>query len=126
MTGATKVFCMTCSTQGELIAGEVHLPCGHSDKFFVPFNDARTDRQKLLWEKLGPPLYYCSNCLLAVKVKAREGQEPLVERPCKADCGHQIMAPRKAITAGAGGLSFVNKVRQRKDQLAAALTGRCV
>ncbi len=88
--------------------------------------DQRTPLERTLWEKLGPPLYYCSDCLRAVKVEPREGKEPLVERPCKADCGHQIMAPRKAITAGAGGLSFVNKVRQRKDQIAAALTGRCV
>lgn len=88
--------------------------------------DQRTAIERALWDKIGPPLYYCSDCLRAVKVSAQEGQEPLIERPCGQDCGHGITAPRKAITAGAGGLSFVNKVRQRKDQIAAAITGRCV
>lgn len=88
--------------------------------------DQRSALERTLWEKIGPPLYYCSDCLRAVKVQVVEGQEPVITRPCKADCGHQIMAPRKAITAGAGGLSFVNKVRVRYDQIAAAITGRCV
>jgi len=88
--------------------------------------DQRTAIERTLWDQIGPPLYYCADCMRAVKVKARDRQEPLIERPCKQDCGHQIMAPRKAITAGEGGLSFVNKVRVRRDQIAAAITGRCV
>lgn len=89
-------------------------------------SDQRSAIERALWEKIGPPLYYCADCLRAVKVEAREGQEPLIERPCQADCRQQIIAPRKAITAGAGGLSFRNKVQARYDQLAAAITGRCV
>lgn len=88
--------------------------------------DQRSAIERTLWQKIGPPLYYCADCLRAVKVTPVEGAEPLVVRPCGADCAQQIMAPRKAITAGEGGLSFANKVRVRRDQIAAAITGRCV
>ncbi len=87
--------------------------------------DQRSAIERTLWDKIGPPLYYCADCLRAVKVQPVEGAEPVITRPCKQDCGHGIIAPRKAITAGEGGLSFVNKVRVRRDQIAAAITGRC-
>lgn len=77
-----------------------------------------------MWGTLGPPLYYCADCLLAVDVKPVEGGEPVVKRKCEHT--GQIMAPRKSILAGKGGLSFTNKVRMGWYQLAATLTGRCV
>lgn len=88
--------------------------------------DQRTDLDKWLDDNIGPPLYYCENCLRAVKVEPREGAEPTVERPCGQDCGHQIIAPRKSILAGEGGLNFKDRVTVKWWQIAAALTGRCV
>jgi hypothetical protein len=86
--------------------------------------DQRSDLERMLWDKVGPPLYYCADCLRAVTVKAVEGAEPIIERPC--DCNAQIIAPRKAIVAGKGGLSLPNKARMGVAKLAASLTGRCV
>ena len=86
--------------------------------------DKRTATERILWERIGPPLYYCSDCLLAVKVTAVPGHEPIVDRPC--ECSAQIMAPRKAIAAGEGGLNFKDRVKVSWWQVAAALTGRCV
>lgn len=85
--------------------------------------DARTPTEKLLWEKLGPPLYYCEECLLAVEVTPVERGEPIVKRRC-AHAG-QIIAPRKSILAGEGGLNFSDKVKLGWWQLLATLTGRC-
>jgi hypothetical protein len=86
--------------------------------------DARTSGEKFLWEKLGPPLYYCVDCMRSVKVTAIEGQEPKIERKC--DHTGQIIAPRKAIACGEGGINMVDKAKRGVSQLAAALTGRCV
>jgi hypothetical protein len=86
--------------------------------------DARSDLEKVLWDKVGPPLYYCSDCLLAVSVTPIEGGEPIVKRKCEHT--GQIMAPRKSILAGKGGLSFPNKIKMAGYQMGAALTGRCV
>jgi hypothetical protein len=86
--------------------------------------DARTPLEKTLWSVIGPPLYYCANCLKAVDVKPVEGGEPIITRQCQ--CAGQIMAPRKAIAAGEGGLNFSDSVRMKTAQLMAALTGRCV
>jgi hypothetical protein len=80
--------------------------------------------ERALWEKVGPPLYYCSDCLRAVKVTATPGSEPVVERPC--ECNAQIIAPRKAIAAGKGGMNWQNRALLVYWQAAAALTGRCV
>lgn len=89
--------------------------------------DARTTLQKKLDELVGPPLYYCDSCKLAVHVKMRgEGLEPVITRPCGNACGHQVIAPRKAIAAGVGGLNFKDKVTVSWWQFAARLTGRCV
>ena len=86
--------------------------------------DARSDLEKKLWEKVGPPLYYCAECLLEVKVTPVEGAEPIVKRKCEHT--GQIMAPRRSILAGKGGLSLPNKIKQAGYQMAAAITGRCV
>jgi hypothetical protein len=88
--------------------------------------DRRTPLQKRLDEIIGPPLYYCSDCLCAVKVVAREGQEPVITRACGEDCGHQIIAPRKAIAHGEGGLSLPDRIKVKASQIGSALTGRSV
>lgn len=86
--------------------------------------DKRSDLERKLWDVIGAPLYYCEECKLAVDVKVVEGQEPIVKRPC--DCNAQIIAPRKAIAAGEGGLNFSDKAKLTLMQLGAAITGRCV
>ena len=87
--------------------------------------DKRSVLDWVLWDHIGPPLYYCEDCMLAVKVTPVEGAEPVLERPC-TECKSQIIAPRSAIMPGEGGLNRVDRVRQGYRQLAAALTGRCV
>lgn len=87
--------------------------------------DKRTELEKALWDKVGPPLYYSENCLLAVKVTARPGEEPLIERPC-GNCNCQIIAPRKAMAAGKGGLTAMGRLKVKFWQWSAKLTGRCV
>lgn len=86
--------------------------------------DDRSRLEKLLWAKIGPPLYYCAECLRTVKVTPREGQEPEIKRPC----GHtgQIMAPRKAICVGKGGMSMPTRLKVAVMQIASAITGRTV
>lgn len=86
--------------------------------------DSRTPLEKALWEKLGPPLYYCADCMRSVKVTPVDGAEPIVERKCNH--AGQIIAPRRAICVGKGGASFGTKVKTATMQLAAAVTGRCV
>lgn len=86
--------------------------------------DKRTALEKKAWELIGPPLYYCSECLKGVKVTPIEGKEPEIKRSC--DCNAQIIAPRKAIAAGVGGLNWKNKAKLKTMQLGAAITGRCV
>jgi len=87
-------------------------------------SDQRSDVEKFLWDRIGPPLYYCESCLRAVKVTPVEGGEPLIERPC--ECNAQIIAPRKAIAAGKGGLNWKDRAKVKYWQAAAAITGRCV
>ncbi|RTL09113.1 MAG: hypothetical protein EKK62_04020 [Acidimicrobiia bacterium] len=88
--------------------------------------DQRSALERRLDDVLGPPLYYCSDCLRACKVRQREGREPEVARACGQDCGHQIIAPRKSILAGEGGLNIGDRVTVQWWQLAAKITGRCV
>lgn len=88
--------------------------------------DKRSELEKTLDKKIGPPLYYCADCLRAVNVVPVEGSEPIITRPCNDTCGVQIIAPRKAIAAGEGGLNFKDKMKMCYWQMAAALTGRCV
>ena len=86
--------------------------------------DSRTPLEKKLWEKIGPPLYYCSECMRGVKVKAVEGGEPIINRPCGWDCGNQIIAPRKAVCVGEGGASIGTRFTIGWQRIKAALTGR--
>ncbi len=86
--------------------------------------DARSLLQKRLWSILGPPLYYCADCLLAVKVTPVEGAEPIVKRKC--DCTGQIIAPRRAVCVGKGGASVSTRTRIAAMQAAASITGRSV
>lgn len=88
--------------------------------------DLRSDMERALWERVGPPLYYCSECLRAVKVTPIENAEALIERPCVECKDAGINAPRKAIVAGEGGLNWTDSVKVKYWQIAAALTGRCV
>jgi hypothetical protein len=88
--------------------------------------DQRSDYERFLWDKVGPPLYYCADCLRAVTVEAVEGGEPIITRPCVECKDAGIIAPRKAIVAGKGGLSWPNKARMGVAKLAASVTGRCV
>jgi hypothetical protein len=80
--------------------------------------------ERFLWAKIGPPLYYCADCLRAVKVTPVAGGKPIIERPC--ECNAQIIAPRKAIAAGEGGLNWKDRTKVKYWQAAASLTGRCV
>lgn len=88
--------------------------------------DERTTVEKLAWKRLGPPLYYCAECLRAVRVIAEKG-DVTIEKPC----GHtdaQVIAPRKATLSGKGfaGLTLAQKAKVKAEQMGANLTGRCV
>ena len=84
--------------------------------------DDRTAGERLAWRLLGPPLYYCAVCLKRVDVT---GDPPVVQRNCTHD-GGQVIAPRKAIVTGAGGLNPTNKVRLAWWQVGAKITGRSI
>ena len=88
--------------------------------------DQRTAIEKRLDETIGPPLYYCAECMRAVKVTPIKGAEPKIERPCTDGCSNQIIAPRKSILHGEGGLNFKGQTIRLYLIVAAALTGRCV
>lgn len=90
--------------------------------------DQRTTLERKLWDMVGPPLYYCSDCLRGVKVETPEFQEPIVTRPCGKDCGHQIIAPRKAVVSGKGGadLPLTTRIAVKAGQIASSVTGRSV
>lgn len=85
--------------------------------------DDRTPMERRLWELIGPPLYYCAECLRGVRVTTREGQEPVIKRNCLHT--GQIIAPRKAVCVGKGGASVGTRARVAWDQAKAAVTGRC-
>lgn len=86
--------------------------------------DERSQGEKLAWRMLGPPLYYCATCMRKVNVTVADGQ-PVISRNCTHD-GHQVIAPRRAVVAGEGGLSTVNKVKMAWWSAAAKVTGRNV
>lgn len=88
--------------------------------------DLRSPLERGLWDKIGPPLYYCSECLRAVQVKAREGQEPEIKRPCVECRDAQIFAPRKAVLVGKGGASMRTKAQIALMKIASAITRRTV
>jgi len=87
--------------------------------------DKRSEFEKKLDAVIGKPLYYCASCLRGVKVTTADG-EHTIKRPCGEDCGHEIIAPRKAIAVGEGGMNFKDKVKLSYWQIGALLTGRCV
>lgn len=88
--------------------------------------DQRTKLEKLLWDKVGPPLYYCADCLRQVSVFPIEGKEPTIVRPCNTECSKQIIAPRRAIVVGEGGMNVKDELITLYRQIAAFITGRCV
>lgn len=85
--------------------------------------DKRTDFQKTLWDKVGPPLYYSSECMLSVDVSTKDGQA-VITRPC-GDCNCGVIAPRKSMLAGEGGLKLADQAKMSWWKLKALLTGRC-
>jgi hypothetical protein len=84
--------------------------------------DDRTPGEKLAWRMLGAPLYYCEDCLRKVEVA---GSPPVIKRACD-HAQSRVIAPRRAIVAGEGGLSPVNKIKMAFYTAAAAVTGRNV
>lgn len=93
-----------------------------SDEPIATLADERTAGERLAWRLLGPPLYYCAACLRRVQVA---GDPPEVQRACTHDDA-PIIAPRKAIVAGEGGLNTANKLRLAWWQAGAKLTGRSI
>ena len=88
--------------------------------------DARTKKEKLLWNIIGEPLYYCKECLKYVSVTTEDGNV-IIKRHCDHEDA-EIIAPRKATLSGKGfaGLSPTNKVKVRFGQIASKITGRNV
>lgn len=86
-------------------------------------NDKRSDWERGLWNRIGPPIYYSSECMLAVKVTPVAGQEPVIARPC-GDCNCQVIAPRRAILTGDGKLTGMDSLTMLILQLVAIVTGR--
>ena len=84
--------------------------------------DDRTPGEKFAWKMLGAPLYYCEDCLRKVEVS---GNPPEIKRPCDHSEA-KVIAPRRAIVAGEGGLSPLNRIKMAYFQAAAAMTGRNV
>ena len=85
--------------------------------------DLRSPIQRKLDEMVGPPLYYSARCQLPVKVTT--DKEVRIDRPC-GDCACEVIAPRKAIAVGEGGVNLAAKIKTTISQIAAAATGRCV
>ena len=84
--------------------------------------DTRTAGEKFAWKMLGAPLYYCEDCLRKVDVS---GHPAVVKRSCD-HLEARVIAPRRAIVAGEGGLSPINKAKMAFFTAAAAVTGRNV
>lgn len=86
--------------------------------------DLRSDVEKWIDTNVGLPLYYCAECRRPVRV---EGDPPVIRRPCGPECeGATVLAPRRSILAGEGGLNFKDRVRVSWYQVMATITGRCV
>lgn len=86
--------------------------------------DLRSRAQKKIDELIGPPLYYSERCKLKVEVSV-EGGDVKIVRPC-GDCGCQVIAPRRAVAVGEGGMNMTTRAAVAFRQVAAAITGRCV
>lgn len=87
--------------------------------------DERTPLEKWMWDAIGPPLYYCGECMRVVRVKPVEGKEPNVLRVCKHE-NAPIIAPRKAVMVGKGGMSVPTKAKVSLSQFGSWITGRSV
>lgn len=85
--------------------------------------DARSELEKKLWELIGPPLYYCEECLLAVSVTPVDGGEPVIKRKCSHNEA-KIIAPRRAICVGKGGMNTGTRIKIAWNKAKASVTGR--
>lgn len=88
--------------------------------------DSRNLLEKWLWNNIGEPLYYCKECMKYVSVTNKDGVVNI-----KRYCEHtdsEIIAPRKSYLSGKGfaGLTTVNKIKARGQQIASKITGRNV
>ena len=88
--------------------------------------DLRTPLERKTWDLIGPPLYYCAECMLRVKVTPVPNSEPIVKRDVRCEHTGQIIAPRKATLIGKGGMSVVKRVKTKAHQTASSITGRSV
>lgn len=89
--------------------------------------DQRTPLQRRLDKLVGRPLYYCATCQRPVQVTTHEGHAPTIVRPCGPDCATApIIAPRKSLLVGEGGMNWQQRVTLTWWQVAATVTGRCV
>lgn len=79
--------------------------------------DDRTEGERLAWKLLGAPLYYCGECMRTAHVS---------EGVIKRKCSHtgEVIAPRRAILVGKGGLTPANRATQAFDKAYSAITGR--
>ena len=89
-------------------------------------DDRRTPLERTAWQIIGPPLYYCAECLLRVRVVAHPGSEPVIARDSRCTHEGEIVAPRRATLIGKGGMSVATKARLKARQAAARVTGRDV
>lgn len=83
--------------------------------------DGRSALERTAWRLIGPPLYYCEHCLVGVDVTQHDS--PVIKRNCDHHDA-RIIAPRKSILAGEGGLSLKNKIKMKAAQIKSSLTGR--
>jgi hypothetical protein len=87
-------------------------------------HDRRTPLERTAWRVIGPPLYYCAECLLRVSVVVRPDSAPLITRDQRCTHDGQIIAPRRAILVGRGSVSLATRMKIRARQAAARATGR--
>lgn len=87
--------------------------------------DLRTKFEKILWDKIGPPLYYCKDCMLQVKVSVNDDRTTIT-RDKRCTHNGEIIAPRKAIMVGKGGANLLTKAKIKVSQGFSGLTGRSV
>lgn len=87
--------------------------------------DLRSEWQKKKDSALGMPLYYCAECKLEVSVTTSSSGEVIIKKPC-SDCKAEVIAPRRAIAVGKGGVSIKTQSKILFYKLLAYMTGRCV
>ena len=87
-------------------------------------DDLRTPLERAAWNFVGPPLYYCAECLLRVRVMPVSGAAPDIVRDSRCHHSGEIIAPRRATLVGKGGVSLATRLRVKAHQTGARLTGR--